>query len=56
MAARVFRRRSSSKSRDFINVQNVFYVKTGNTEKAQLINEHNLSQMISFHINLHLLA
>lgn len=40
----------------FINFKNMFYIKTGNIKKAQLINEHTISQMISFHINLHVLA
>lgn len=55
-AARVLRSSSYTKYYYFINFKNMFYIKTGNIKKAQLINEHNISQMISFHINLHLLA
>lgn len=30
-----------------LTFKNMFYIKTGNIKKAQLINEHNISQMIS---------
>lgn len=55
-AAKVLRSSSYTKYYYFINFKNMFYIKTSNIKKAQLINEDNISQMTSFHINLHLLA
>lgn len=47
---------SYTKSYYFINFKNMFYIKTGNIKKAHLINEHSISQMISFHINLQFIS
>lgn len=55
-AAKVLYSSSYTKYYYFINFKNMFYIKTGNIKKAQLISEHNISQMTPFHINLHLLA
>ena len=34
----------------------MFYIKTGNNKIARLVNEHNISQMISFHIHLQFMS